>query len=77
MNPRISTLNAFKLAISPPRQSTRKIPEKYRITVVMKVETDIIVSIEASPRGQAVILGEWYVETFKTDVIFVIGNVII
>ena len=43
----------------------------------MKVETDIIVSIEASPKGQAVILGVVYVETFKTDVIFIIGNVII
>jgi hypothetical protein len=36
----------------------------------MKVETDIIVSIEESPKEQAVILGVGYVETFKTDVIF-------
>jgi len=34
----------------------------------MKVETDIIASITASPVGQAVILLIMYVETFKTDV---------
>ena len=38
---------------------------KYRITVVMKVETDIITSIAASSRGPTVILTIMYVETFK------------
>jgi hypothetical protein len=39
----------------------------------MKVETDIITSIAASPIGWAVILMIIYVETFKTDVIIFIG----
>ena len=45
---------------------------KYRITAVLKVETDIIPSIAASPTGQAVIM---YVEIFKTAVIVFIGDV--
>jgi hypothetical protein len=40
----------------------------------MKVETDSIVGIVASPIGQAVIM---YVDTFKTDVIVFIGNIIV
>jgi hypothetical protein len=39
----------------------------YRITAVLKVETDIITSIAASPIGRAVILVIMYVETFKTN----------
>jgi hypothetical protein len=42
------------------------------ITAVLKVETDIIPSIAASPTGQAVIM---YVEIFKTAVIVFIGDV--
>jgi hypothetical protein len=42
---------------------------KYRITSVLKVETDIIASITASTMGRVVILVIMYVETFKTDVI--------
>jgi len=41
---------------------------KYRITAVLKVETDIIASITTSPIGWAVIL-MISVDTFKTDVI--------
>jgi hypothetical protein len=43
---------------------------------VLKVETDILNNIAASPIGQIVILG-MFVKTFKTDVIVFIGNVII
>jgi hypothetical protein len=39
----------------------------------MKVETDIIANIAASPIGRAVIM---FVETSKTDVIVFIGKVI-
>jgi hypothetical protein len=42
-------------------------------TAVMKVETDIIANIAASPIGRAVIM---FVETSKTDVIVFIGKVI-
>ena len=45
--------------------------EKNRITAVMKVETDIIIYILASPIQQAVIM---YV---KTDVIVFFSNIII
>lgn len=43
---------------------------KYRITVDIKVETDIIVCITASLIAEIT-----FVETFKTDVVF-IGNII-
>ena len=49
---------------------------KYRITTVMKVETDIITNITVSLIGRAVLLVIMYVEIFKTDVIIFIGNVI-
>ena len=39
-----------------------------RITAALKVETDIITSIAASPIGHPVILVIMYVETFKTEV---------
>jgi hypothetical protein len=41
----------------------------YRITAVLKVETDIIFSITVSPIGWAVVLVIIYVETFKTDIL--------
>jgi len=44
----------------------------YRITAVLKVETDINASIAASLTGQA---GIMYVEIFKTGVIVFIGDV--
>ena len=44
----------------------------YRITAVLKVETDIIASIAASLTGRAVMM---YVEIFKTDVIVFIGDI--
>ena len=39
----------------------------------MKVETDIITSIAASLMGQALII---YVETFKTDIVFIFDLII-
>ena len=48
--------------VDKPQEKLRKI--KYRVTVVMKVETDIIASLAM------------YVETFKTNVIVFIGNII-
>ena len=41
----------------------------YRITAVLKVETDIIASIAASPTGQTVIIVIMYVKIFKTGTI--------
>ena len=43
---------------------------KYRITSVLNVKTDIIVSIAVSPTGQAVILVIMYVKIFKTGISF-------
>jgi len=43
----------------------------------MKTETEMITSIAVSPVGQAVILEIMYVETFKTDIIIFISNIII
>ena len=48
----------------------------YRITAVLKVETDIIASISVSPVGGAVILVIISVNTFKTDVIVSISDII-
>jgi hypothetical protein len=48
----------------------------YRITAVLKVETYITTIITVSLIGRAVILVIMYVETFKTAVIVIIGNVI-
>ena len=42
----------------------------------MKVETDIITSITASPTGRSMILVAMFVESSKTDVIVFIGNAI-
>ena len=41
----------------------------------MKVETDIIANIAASPRGQAGVLLTLFVEIFITGVIVLIGDV--
>jgi len=49
--------------------------DKYRITAVLKVETDIITSIVESPVERAAILVIMFVKTFRTDVT-VIGNII-
>jgi len=54
--------------------------DKYRISTVMKVETNIIASITVNPMGQVVIpvsciMYKMYVETFITLIVF-IGNVI-
>ena len=48
---------------------------KYRITEVLKVETDIITSITVSPLGRAVILVIRCMETFKTNISVFIGNI--
>jgi hypothetical protein len=45
----------------------------YRIMAVLKVETDIITSFTESLIGWAMMM---YIETFKTDVIVFIGNII-
>ena len=42
----------------------------------VKIETEIIASIKASPIWQAVILMLMCIETFKSDVIIFIGNII-
>jgi len=42
----------------------------------MRVETDIIVSITASPKGWVTIVVIMYVKTFKIDVIVFMGNII-
>ena len=44
----------------------------YRITAVLKVKTNIITTIAASPTGRSMIM---YVEIFKNDVIVFIGDV--
>ena len=43
---------------------------------VLKVETDIIISITESPKAWAKKLVKIYVETFKTDLTVFIGNII-
>jgi len=49
----------------------------YRILALMKIETDIISSITPSLIGPAVIFVIMFVETFKTDAIVFICNIII
>ena len=49
---------------------------RYRITAVIMVETDIITSIAVSLIGGIVILVSVCVETFKTDVIVFVANFI-
>lgn len=50
--------------------------DKYRITAVVKVETDIFASITVSLIGRALILVIISVETFKADIILCINNII-
>ena len=45
-------------------------------TSVLKIETDIVISIAASPIERAVIQVILFVDTFKIDVVGFIGNVI-
>jgi hypothetical protein len=52
------------------------ITDKYRIIAILKVETDIIANISASPIGRAGIFVIMYVKAFKTDVIVFICDVI-
>ena len=54
-------------------QDVSKYIYMYRITAVLKVETDIIASIAASLVGLVVILVIMYVEIFNTDIIVFIG----
>jgi hypothetical protein len=49
---------------------------RYRIKAVLNVETDIIASITESLTERVVILVIIFVETFKTDIIIFIGNII-
>ena len=49
---------------------------KYRVTAILKVETDIIANISASLVGRAGIFVIMSVEAFRTDVIAFIGCVI-
>jgi hypothetical protein len=46
--------------------------QKYRINAIMKVETDIFVSIAES----LIVIVIMYVETFKIEVVVFIGSVI-
>jgi len=48
-----------------------------RIAAVMKIETDIITSITASPIRQALILVIMFVNAFKADIIVFICVIII
>jgi len=50
-----------------------KINLKYRITFVLKVETDIITSIAASLKEWTVIIVIMQVTTFKMDITVLIG----
>ena len=47
----------------------------YRITAILKVETDIITNISLSPIGEAGIFVIMSVETFRTDVIVLVDAV--
>ena len=49
--------------------------QRHRKTAVLKVRTDIIASIAASPTERAVIPVIMYVKIFKTGIIFFIGDI--
>jgi hypothetical protein len=49
---------------------------KYRITAILKVKTDIIANISASPIGRPVIFVIMSVEVFRTDSIIFVGDII-
>jgi hypothetical protein len=48
-----------------------QIINKYEITAVIRVKTNIITNIAASPKGQTLIILIKYVLTFKSDVVFI------
>jgi hypothetical protein len=48
--------------------------QTFRVTAVLKVDTNIITSIAADSIERAVILVIMHVEIFKTDVTVFIGN---
>jgi hypothetical protein len=52
----------------------RAVRAVYRISAVVKVETDIIISMAASSLGWAVILVILFDKTFRTSLIVFIGN---
>jgi hypothetical protein len=65
---KISTYIMTSITARPVRLVLNKYNNIYKITIVLKVETDIIVSIAASLTGRAVILVIMYVEIFKTGI---------
>ena len=50
--------------------------DTYRITTILKVETDIIANVSVSTIGRAAIFVIMSVEAFRTDIIVFIGYVI-
>ena len=52
------------------------LPSTYRITAVLKVETDISIGVKASLIGRSAIIMIMYVKTFKTADIVFIGNIL-
>jgi hypothetical protein len=50
--------------------------QTFRVTAVLKFDTNIITSIAADPIELAVMLVIMHVEIFKTDVTVFIGNVV-
>jgi hypothetical protein len=48
-----------------------QIINKYEITAVIRVKTNIITNIAESPKGQTLIILIKYVLTFKSDVVFI------
>jgi hypothetical protein len=52
------------------------LPSTYRITAVLKVETDIFIGVKASLIGRSAIIMIMYVKTFKTADIVFIGNIL-
>lgn len=52
------------------------LPSTYRITAVLKVETDISIGVKASLIGRYAIIMIMYVKTFKTADIVFIGNIL-
>ena len=51
-------------------------PSTYRISAVLKFETDIFIGIKASLIGRSAIIMIMYVKTFKTADIVFIGNIL-
>jgi len=53
------------------------VTDTYRITTILKAETDIIAIISARPIGQAWLFVILSAEDFRTDVIVFIGDIIL